>query len=182
MQCPLGARVGGGSALPSPGSCGMRRGMRVGGCPSLEAPHLPCPSGLEYSGPPHALSAFPPGLSSGAPSSRKPSGTLRLSVVSPQLCPSFGSSQSWVSHCELLEAEEIPILCLDPAQGPVHCRRQPFLEGLGHLLVHILPGAPGDGEEAAAFPGGQKSTSLDTKPLPGEGLLRTLWTSEVGGG
>lgn len=38
MQPHWGAGVGGGPALPSLGSCGMRMGMRVGRCPSPGSP------------------------------------------------------------------------------------------------------------------------------------------------
>ena len=69
-----------------------------------------------------------------------------------------------------------PSLCLGLGQGPVHCSLQPFLERLGHLLAHILPGAPGAGDEAAAFPEVQKSTSSATKSLLGEGASGTLPT------
>lgn len=38
VQPGWGAGTGDGSALPSPGSCGMRTGMRVGRCPSPGSP------------------------------------------------------------------------------------------------------------------------------------------------
>lgn len=164
-----GAGTGDGSALPSPGSCGMRTGMRVGSCPSpgSPTPALPLMPGIFSWGgwcAPQAISACPPGLGSGAASSRKPSGTPSLKC-GPISTPHFscGSSQPQTSplhtyHCEFLEAEATsdPNLpgCLGPGQGPVHCGLQPFLEGIEHLLAHVLPAAPRAGGEAAIFPEG----------------------------
>lgn len=41
----------------------------------------------------------------------------------------------------------------------------------GHESDHFLPGAPEDGDEAAAFPEDQNSTSSDPVSLLGEGAL-----------
>ena len=71
-----GSAVGGGSALTSPGSCGMRMGGAWAGALPLEAPHYP-----EYLGSPQAISDCPSGLSSGSPSPRKSSRTPSLGMV-----------------------------------------------------------------------------------------------------
>lgn len=131
VQPGWGAGTGDASALPSPGSCGMRTGMSVGRCPSpgSPTPALPLMPGI-----------FGWGASSSyfSLSSRSQLRCRFLQEVlwdsQPEvwshLHPHFscGSSRSWASplytyHCELLEAEATsdPNLpgCLGP--GRVQC-------------------------------------------------------------
>lgn len=95
MQPHWGTGLGGGSALPSPGSRGMRVGMAVGRgpTPGRLTPALPLgPAISRASSSYFCLSAR---SYSGVPSFRKPSGTPRPSVVSyPPSRLSYGFLQS----------------------------------------------------------------------------------------
>lgn len=153
MQPGWGAGTGDGSALPSPGSCGMRTGMveQVPSSPGKPTPALPqC---LEYLGWGAPLKLFQLCLSGlvqvPLPQEALYQGLQLRCGLHPHICPvgPHGPELPLYTPTTVIswrdESHSGPNLpgCLGPGQGPVHCGFQPFLEGLGsgphwpHILL-----------------------------------------------